>query len=210
MTTFVTNITGFNKSKEDLTWFVKKASTDRKGDAHAEVYHCLLEMFVDADSNKDGLVSRASFSILIDMAESIPRKYGYAPIDSEMYRTEVEKEEARKRMFDSMDLKSTGVITFDDWYKFSMEHIIAKTASIAAHPILDGNEELFKQFLKAAITTGSEVNIELYWFLVELFTEHDTGKDGVVMFADFPTMRDRMLETPKELNVTHPDKNLFI
>ena len=210
MTTFVTNITGFNKSKEDLTWFVKKASTDRKGDAHAEVYHCLLEMFMDADSNKDGLVSRASFSILIDMAESIPRKYGYAPIDSEMYRTEVEKEEARKRMFDSMDLKSTGVITFDDWYKFSMEHIIAKTASIAAHPILDGNEELFKQFLKAAITTGSEVNIELYWFLVELFTEHDTGKDGVVMFADFPTMRDRMLETPKELNVTHPDKNLFI
>ena len=210
MTTFVTNITGFNKSKEDLTWFVKKAITDRKGDAHAEVYHCLLEMFMDADSNKDGLVSRASFSILIDMAESIPRKYGYAPIDSEMYRTEVEKEEARKRMFDSMDLKSTGVITFDDWYKFSMEHIIAKTASIAAHPILDGNEELFKQFLKAAITTGSEVNIELYWFLVELFTEHDTGKDGVVMFADFPTMRDRMLETPKELNVTHPDKNLFI
>jgi len=49
----------------------------------------------------------------------------------------------------------------------------------------------------------------LYWFLVELFTENDTDKDGIVMLADFPTMMDRMLETPKKLNVTHPDKDLY-
>ena len=110
-------------------------------------------------------------------------------------------------MFGLLDLKSTGV---NVRYMFCMEHTIAKTATLVAHPSQQGDGELFKQFLKAAITTGSEVNIELYWFLVELFTEHDTGKDGIVMIADFPTMRDRMLETPKELNVTHPDKNLFI
>merc|ERR1719348_511509 len=28
---------------------------------------------------------------------------------------------ARQKMFDSMDLKSTGVITFDEWLKFSRE-----------------------------------------------------------------------------------------
>ena len=165
-----------------------------------------FDYFVDADTNKDGLVSRASFSKLIDMAASIPRKYGYAPLDSEMYKTEVEKEDARKKMFDSMDLKSTGVITFDEWYKFSMEHIIAKTATLAAHPILDGNIEQFKQFLKVAVTPGSEENTELYWFLVELFTEHDTDKDGIVMLVDFPTMMDRMLETPKKLKLSHPDQ----
>merc|ERR1719452_360783 len=209
MTSTETNITGFNKSKEDFIWFIKKASTDRKGDAHAELYHCLLKMFVDADTNKDGLVSKASFSKLIDMAASIPRQYGYAPLDSEMYKTEVEKEEARKKMFDTMDLKSTGLITFDEWYKFSMEHIIAKTATLAPHPILDGNVEQFKQFLKAAVTPGSEENTELYWFLVELFTKHDTDKDGIVMLVDFPTMMDMMLETPKKLNISHPDQGLF-
>ena len=32
------------------------------------IYHSLLKLFVDADTNKDGLVSRASFSKLIDAA----------------------------------------------------------------------------------------------------------------------------------------------
>ena len=48
-----------------------------------------------------------------------------------------------------MDLKSTGVITFDEWYKFSMEHIFAKTTTLYYHPILDhGNTEQFKPFLR--------------------------------------------------------------
>jgi hypothetical protein len=74
-------------------------------------------MFVDADTNKDGLVSKASFSKLIDMAASIPRMYSYAPVDSELFKTEEEKELARQKMFDSMELKNTGVITFDEWGK---------------------------------------------------------------------------------------------
>merc|ERR1712108_76928 len=74
----------FNKSKEDFIWFVKKATTDKKSYSHSELYHSLLKMFVDADANKDGLVSRASFSNLIDEA-------------------------SRQKMFDSMDLKATGV-----------------------------------------------------------------------------------------------------
>jgi len=205
-----TNITGFNKSKEDFIWFVKKATTDKKSDAHAELYHCLLKMFVDADTNKDGLVSKASFSKLIDMAASIPRMYGYAPIDSELYKTDQEKELARQKMFDSMDLKSTGVITFDEWFKFSMEHILAKTATLDPHPILDhGNMEQFKTFLTAALTVGSPENNELYWYLLELFTEHDSDKDGIVIMSDFPAMLDRMLETPKKLEMVHPEKGLL-
>merc|ERR1712215_132223 len=100
-----TNITGFNKSKEDFIWFIKRAVKDKKSDAYAELYNCLIKMFVDVDTNRDGLVSKGSFSKLIDMAASIPRKYGYAPMDAELYKTEVEKEQARQKMFDSMDLK---------------------------------------------------------------------------------------------------------
>merc|ERR1712025_92094 len=104
-----TGVNSFNKSKEDFIWFIKKATSDRKTDAHSELYHSLLKMFVDADTNFDGLVSKESFSKLIDKAASIPRAYGYAPPDSELYKTEEEKNLARTKMFESMDLKSTGV-----------------------------------------------------------------------------------------------------
>merc|ERR1712098_753361 len=48
-----------------------------------------------------------------------------------------DKDAARQKMFDSMDLKSTGVITFDEWLKFCREHIAAKTATMDPHPIID-------------------------------------------------------------------------
>ena len=54
------NMTSFKKSKEDFIWFIKTASTDIKSAAHAEQYHSWLKMFIDADNNKEDLVSKAS------------------------------------------------------------------------------------------------------------------------------------------------------
>merc|ERR1711862_517644 len=109
---------------------------DKKSYSYSELYHSLLKIFVDADTNKDGLVSKASFSKLIDAAASMPRAYGYAPADSELYKTDADKDAARQKMFDSMDLKATGVITFDEWLKFCREHIAAKTATMDPTPSL--------------------------------------------------------------------------
>merc|ERR1712227_206979 len=204
-----TGVNSFNKSKEDFIWFIKKATSDRKTDAHSELYHALLKMFVDADINYDGLVSRDSFSILIDKAASIPRAYGYAPPDSELYKTEDEQNLARKKMFDSMDLKNTGVITFDEWYRFSMEHIAAKTATIAPHPILDhGNKSEYLEFIKKASNTANPENLELYWFLVEIFTDEDSNKDGLITKRAFPAMMAKLLETPVKHQLSHPDKEM--
>merc|ERR1712208_60727 len=192
----------FNKSKEDFIWFVKKAVTDKKSYSHSEMYHSLLKLFVDADTNKDGLVSRGSFSTLIDQAAALPRAYGYAPTDSDMWKNQEEKEAARQKMFDSMDLKATGVITFDEWLKFCLEHILAKTATMDPHPILDhGNAEQYKTFIKAAVNVGTPENTELYWFLIELFTEADHNKNGIVTLGDFTAMFDEALETPKKLGL---------
>merc|ERR1711917_94145 len=130
-----------NKSKEDFIWFVKKAVTDKKSYSYTELYHCLLKMFVDADTNNDGLVSKESFSKLVDGAGALPRAYGFAPQDSELYKNEKEKEEARKKMFDSMDKKATGVITFDEWLAYCLEHILTY-----------GTVDQYKTFMKAAIT----------------------------------------------------------
>merc|ERR1712029_1337944 len=142
-----TAVNTFNKSKEDFIWFVKKAVQDKKSFSHSELYHSLLKLFVDADTNRDGLVSKGSFSKLIDEAATMPRAYVYAPLDADLYKTEAEKDAARQKMFDSMGLKSTGVITFDEWFKFCEEHIAAKVATIDPHPIIDqGSVDQFKTF----------------------------------------------------------------
>jgi len=195
--------TGFNKSKEDFIWFVKKAVTDKRSHAHSEMYQCLLKMFVEADTNRDGLVSMGSFSKLIDVAASIPRKYGFAPDDAELYKTEQEKQVARQKMFSSMDLKNTGVITFDEWLKFCHEHILSKTATLDPHPILDhGDLEQFKCFLRKALELGTPEHTEMYWYLLELFTECDADQDGIVTAFEFPAMLDMLLATPKKLGIT--------
>merc|ERR1712065_96704 len=185
----------FNKSKEDFIWFVKKAVQDQKSYSYSEMYHCLLKMFVDADTNKDGLVSKSSFSKLIDAAASLPRAYGYAPEDSELYKTEAEKDAARQKMFDSMDLKSTGVITFDEWLKFCKDHIAAKTSTMDPHPIIDqGSVEEYKKFVETAINkSDSSEAVELYWYMVEMFTEHDLQKEGFVKMENFASMMHEFL-----------------
>merc|ERR1712175_3656 len=201
----------FNKSKEDFIWFVKKAVQDQKSYSYSEMYHCLLKMFVDADTNKDGLVSKSSFSKLIDAAASLPRAYGYAPEDSELYKTEAEKDAARQKMFDSMDLKSTGVITFDEWLKFCREHIAAKTATMDPHPIIDqGSVDEYKKFIKAAIDNSSSAEaLELYWYMLEIFTDHDADKDGIIKMAEFPSMMKEFLTTPLKHSLAVPAADQF-
>merc|ERR1712176_313548 len=188
-------VSTFNKSKEDFIWFVKKAVQDKKSYSYSELYHSLLKIFVDADTNRDGLVSKASFSNLIDAAASMPRAYGYAPADSDLYKTGEDKEAARQKMFDSMDLKSTGVITFDEWLKFCRDQ---------------GNVEEYKKFIKAAVEdTNSAESLELYWYMLEIFTEHDTDKDGIIKLAEFPAMMKEFLATPQRHSLSVPAEDQF-
>merc|ERR1712198_619861 len=190
MSSTSTAVNTFNKSKEDFIWFVKKAVQDKKSYSYSELYHSLLKIFVDADTNRDGLVSKASFSKLIDAAASMPRAYGYAPADSDLYKTEEEKNIARQKMFDSTDLKSTGVITFDEWLKFCREHIAAKTATMDPHPIIgQGSVEEYKKFIQTAINKSESAEaVELYWYMVEMFTEYDQQKEGFIKMENFASM----------------------
>merc|ERR1712113_95510 len=206
-----TAVNTFNKSKEDFIWFVKKAVQDKKSYSYSELYHSLLKIFVDADTNRDGLVSKASFSKLIDAAASMPRAYGYAPADSDLYKTEEEKDAARQKMFDSMDLKSTGVITFDEWLKFCREHIAAKTATMDPHPIIDqGSVEECKKFIATAINKSDSTEaVELYWYMVEMFTEHDQQKVGSVKMENFASMMHEFLVTPVKHGLKIPSTDEY-
>merc|ERR1712040_8814 len=211
MSSGITAVNTFNKFKEDFIWFVKKAVQDKKSYSHSELYHSLLKLFVDADTNKDGLVSKASFSKLIDAAATMPRAYGYAPADEELYKTDAEKDAARQKMSDSMDLKATGVITFDEWLKFCREHIAAKTATMDPHPIIDqGSVDEYKKFIQTAINkSDSSEAVELYWYMLEIFTEHDQEKTGFVKIDTFPSMMHLFLETPVKHGLETPSKDAY-
>ena len=114
----------------------------------------------DTDTNEDGLVSIGSFSKLIDMAASISRMYGYAPIDTELYKTEDGKEQARRKMFNSMNLGGTGVITIDEWSKFYVEYVIAKAALVIGSPEL--TEDIREGGEKGERTTEHGSTVHLY------------------------------------------------
>merc|ERR1712168_1638231 len=178
-----------NKSKEDFVWFVKKAVSDKKSYSYTELYHCMLKMFTDADTNNDGLVSKESFSKLVDAAGALPRAYGFAPQDSDLYKNEQEKEDARKKMFDSMD----------------------KNATLDPHPIIDhGTVEQYKTFIKAAVTNvGGPENTELYWFMLELFTDHDTTKCGQVSLSNFSPMMTELVKTAKKHGLSTPSEDQY-
>merc|ERR1712243_417358 len=95
-------------------------------------------------------------------------------------------------------MSSTPVNTFNKWLKFSREHIAAKTATLDPHPIIDhGSVDEYKRFIKAAIdnSSGAEA-VELYWYMLEIFTDHDAGKDGIIKMAEFPSMMKEFLATP--------------
>ena len=112
-------------------------------------------------------------------------------------------------MFDSMDLKATGVITFDEWLKFCQEHIAAKTATMDPHPIIDhGSVEEYKTFIKTAVCpdTSCPEHLELYWYMLEIFTDHDTDKDGIIKMTEFPAMMNELLTVPKKHSLTVPSE----
>merc|ERR1712112_364293 len=135
----------FNKSKEDFLWFIKKAVACKTSDAYGELFMKLLKKFVDADTNKDGLVSKDHFLKLVT---------GFIPVGPMQ-----EDDETLGKMFDAMDLKHTGVITFDEWLKFCLEHIEKTVAKLDPHPILNhGTNDEFKAFV----------------------IDHDSNKDGNV------------------------------
>merc|ERR1712038_77173 len=84
-----------NKSKEDILQFLKKASADRYSPEYAELFNNLLKMFVDCDLNKNGLVSKAQFSDLVDTAAETPRRYGFAPSSADMFKNKAEETASR-------------------------------------------------------------------------------------------------------------------
>ena len=100
------------------------------------------------------------------------------------------------------------MITFDEWLKFCHEHILAKTKTMEAHPMIDtADPGQYKAFIKAALAkVAGPQHVELYWYMLEIFTDHDTDQDGIIEKTEFPAMMNQFLATPRKLGLPCPEE----
>jgi len=118
-----------NGTKEEFVAFIKKAVV-KTNPEHRELYFYLLKVFQAADTNHDGGVSASEFDNMIETAAEMPRRHGLAPKSSEMFKTEAARREARDAQFKIMDTNHDGSISFDEWFNYSLEHIVEKIAKL--------------------------------------------------------------------------------
>ena len=83
-------------------------------------------------------------------------------------------------------------------------------ATLEPHPILDhGNLAEFTIIIMKAIVPCTTEHNELYWYLLEIFTEYDTDKDGNVTMQSFPAIVDKVVELPIKLRVKQANLAMF-
>jgi len=190
-----------NKSKEDILQFLKKASADRYSPEYAELFNNLLKMFVDCDLNKNGLVSKAQFSDLVDTAAETPRRYGFAPSSADMFKNKAEETASRMELFGSMDNDDNGTITFDEFLGYTMTHIACKAAPLEAHPKIETTKKSeYIANMELALKKGNDAYVDLYWFLLNVFLDK-CGSDFCADITQFTVMVDKATTPARRLGI---------
>merc|ERR1712050_139873 len=108
--------------------FVRNAAVSKATDEYRELYHFLLQCFLEADTDFDGLVGPDRFDFMIERAAALPRKFGYAPTEAESYPTPEHRRQARVAEFRNINTSGEGAIAFDEWLEWSYNHIRGKAA----------------------------------------------------------------------------------
>ena len=84
--------------------------------ADKKMSHALRKMFVDADTNKDGLVSRAEFTAMMNKFLATPKKF-YLPCPAEgQYDA----------LFQKYVLRKNGTMTVNEWMALATQEVLKK------------------------------------------------------------------------------------
>jgi len=112
--------------QEEMVKYCAVAVRDPHSEQYKSLYEHLFKTFVESDVEENGAIRREQFDVLIEDAAKAPRVVGLAPSSSQTYATEAHKNAARDQMFQAMDTNGTGLITFDKFLAWSVEHIAGK------------------------------------------------------------------------------------
>lgn len=121
------------RSADEFKAFISSACRTRRSPEYKELYHFLLKVFADADSDCDGFINLDDFGKAVDAAVKAPRRFGFAPPESELYASEEEKKAARREIFTSLDQAGEGRLSFDVWLEYLYRHVCEKSATVFGH-----------------------------------------------------------------------------
>ena len=120
---------GKDSTQQEFITYIKKAVV-RSNPEFKELFFFLLKCFTDADRDHDGAVNHKEFDAMVEEAAYAPRIHGLAPLSRDMFKSDAERLAKREEYFRVMDTNKDDTISFDEWLKYAMDHIIGKVAAI--------------------------------------------------------------------------------
>eukprot|EP00494_Astrolonche_serrata_P006809 UN06834 len=200
-------------NKEEFLSFCRKALADQRGSEFKTFYKSLFGHFMGADHNLDGYIDFDQFEDLVEASAANVRRLGLAPPTSKMYKTDEDRMAARRKMFDRMDARGTGRITFDEYVKYTLSHMKGKLGVSTVRSYADGEDihkDEFVSRLKRAFEdpTGYCMK-DLYKKLFGHFEAADHDRDGKVDFDQFEALIEASAKQVRRLGLAPPTEKMY-
>jgi len=201
--------------KESLIWFLKKGALTRTFYSYTQLHYLILKIMKMSDIDQNNVNNQAN--------TCCPSLFSIAYYTLEKYRDRFDVEEKVDTLGESkslssqlklavVDSKDQGDKRFQESYANIIKDILDVNSDIilVSHPLLaETSQTEFQGFVAPALVPGTCENMELYRFLVEVFTWHGSLKGGEVVFSDFSAMIDEVMSIPNKLSVLHSYKELL-
>merc|ERR1712151_390646 len=111
--------------------FLRNAVANTHSEEYKELYAFLYKNFVEADTDQKGSITLEQFDVLVEKSANAPRQLGLPPLSASMFRTVDERIASRNQLFQAMDADSSGTISFDEYLRYTVNHIAKK---VNQHP----------------------------------------------------------------------------
>jgi len=186
-------------SKETFAWCLMTARMTKSSYSHTQLLYLVRRIF-KVIGNNFVKKTKACFPSLFNMSTSTLQKYWHSPPITELRRIE-----SMKKHFESL----SDVNLLNNSENF-IKDILGEDTVSDSHPLLvETSQGEFRAFITAALAHGGAENIELYRFLMEVFTEHDRDEVGELGFTEFSSMIDEVMRLPTKLSVSHEYEDLL-
>jgi len=120
-------VDSIGKQNMNFGLFLTTAISDKSSPEWRSLHNFLLNCFVSADMDFDGLIGILEIDALLDSAVAIPRLYGFAPVASELYSNKHQQQSCRFAKFNEIaGVKDATKINFPQWLAWCTKHIAEK------------------------------------------------------------------------------------
>merc|ERR1719189_74064 len=134
---------------------------------------------------------------MIAEAATAPRRFGFAPHQREMYKSQEEYDLARTELFNELKSAGSKRVSQESWVKWAMAHIQEKVGSgLEEHSLSkwERSKEDCIEFFKLVSKQGSSHNTkttsstqykEFYMLMNDMFIKNESSMTGKMSKADF-------------------------